>query len=105
MSKMADADAFIQWKGTDVCLDFHCYKCDHFGHFDGDFAYFLRCGRCGQVYSMPSTVALKAVSEEFAEKTNGCIQDVADDKTSASDMNWAPTLSEGQHTYVGDKSA
>ncbi len=55
------ASVFIQWKGTDVCLDFHCFKCNTFAHLDADFAYFLRCPTCGQHYAMPSVVSLLAV--------------------------------------------
>lgn len=44
---------FVQWKGTDVCLDFHC-ACGHDGHLDGDFAYYLRCPECGRTYRMPA---------------------------------------------------
>lgn len=28
--------AFIQWKGTDVCMDFHC-ECGAHCHFDGSY--------------------------------------------------------------------
>lgn len=44
--------AFIQWKGTDVCLDFYCV-CGAGGHFDGYFAYYIQCGECGKVYETP----------------------------------------------------
>lgn len=47
-----DPHAFIQWKGTDVCLDFYC-DCGTQGHFDGDFAYQLRCPACDTVWEMP----------------------------------------------------
>lgn len=47
----------IQWKGTDVCLDFRCV-CGEDGHFDGYFAYAIRCPTCGRVYKMPDTFAL-----------------------------------------------
>lgn len=30
--------AFIQWKGTDVCMDFHC-ECGAHCHFNSDFAF------------------------------------------------------------------
>lgn len=43
---------FIQWKGTNVCLDFTC-ECGHHGHFDGYFAYVLRCTYCGKTWEMP----------------------------------------------------
>lgn len=44
--------AFIQWKGTDVCMDFHC-ECGAFCHFDGDFAYSVKCPHCQTVWQMP----------------------------------------------------
>lgn len=44
--------AFIQWKGTDVCLDFYC-ECGEVGHFDGYFAYELKCPTCGVIWEMP----------------------------------------------------
>jgi hypothetical protein len=43
---------FIQWKGTNVCLDFVC-ACGNAGHFDGDFAYVLQCAKCGTEWEMP----------------------------------------------------
>lgn len=57
---------FIQYKGTDICIDFHCL-CDRedegagVGHFDGYFAYALKCARCGRVYEMPSELPLTLV--------------------------------------------
>jgi len=44
--------AFIQWKGTDACFDFYC-DCDGFNHFNGDFAYVVKCAECGQEWEMP----------------------------------------------------
>lgn len=57
---------FIQWKGTDVCLDFHC-ECGAHHHVDADFVYALQCGSCGRFYDMPNTIALKPI-----EQPNGC---------------------------------
>lgn len=54
----SDASMFIQWKGTDVCMDFSC-PCGHFGHFDGGFAYAVRCPACGAVYEMGTQVIAK----------------------------------------------
>lgn len=48
---------YVQWKGTEVCLDFHCV-CGYSGHFDGGFAYGLRCGGCERLYTMPHTFGL-----------------------------------------------
>lgn len=56
-------NAFLQWKGIDVCLDFRC-SCGEGSHFDGDFAYSLRCVACGKVFLMPSTVPLIEVGPE-----------------------------------------
>jgi hypothetical protein len=50
-------NVFIQWKGTDVCLDFRC-ECGAEGHLDSDFAYSLRCAECGKSWSMPHTIQL-----------------------------------------------
>lgn len=61
--------AFIQWKGTDVCLDFHCV-CDYesntgdFGHFDGYFAYRIKCDKCGRVWEMPWHVFPREVTQD-----------------------------------------
>lgn len=40
---------WIQWKGTDVCMDIHC-KCGELSHIDADFAYHVKCPNCGTVY-------------------------------------------------------
>jgi hypothetical protein len=54
-SPIEGGHAYIQWKGTDVCLDFQC-QCGASGHFDGYFAYSLRCGACGGVFDLPHSV-------------------------------------------------
>lgn len=41
---------WIQWKGTDVCMDIHC-KCGYQTHIDGDFVYSVKCPKCGTVYN------------------------------------------------------
>lgn len=57
----SDADMFIQWKGTDVCLDFVC-QCGRSGHFDGLSAYGIRCA-CGAVYEMGTQVIARRNDE------------------------------------------
>ena len=47
----SNGDVFIQYKGTDICLDFTC-TCGEQGHFDGYFAYVLKC-KCGLLWEMP----------------------------------------------------
>lgn len=43
---------FLQWKGTDACFDFYC-DCGVQTHFDGYFAYWVRCPACRQEWEMP----------------------------------------------------
>lgn len=65
-----DPHAFIQWKGTDVCMDFHC-TCSAHGHFDGFFAYFVKCQHCGTIWQMPHNLAV--VKVDLSDE-QGCVQ-------------------------------
>jgi hypothetical protein len=49
-----EAETFIQWKGTDVCMDFDC-PCGVHSHFDGDFAHFVQC-ECGKIFRLGTQV-------------------------------------------------
>lgn len=40
---------WIQWKGTNVCMDVHC-ECGETSHLDAEFAYHVQCPHCGRVY-------------------------------------------------------
>ncbi len=95
MSDKAPAEAFIQWKGTDVCLDFRCFKCRHDAHFDGDFAYRLICPVCGTVYVMPSVVALKVASNQDPDESRA---QMPRDPDLMGDT-WAPSVREGGCKY------
>lgn len=55
--------AWIQWKGTDVCLDLHC-ECGNLGHIDADFAYHIKCGKCGAVYFANGHIELIKLEKE-----------------------------------------
>lgn len=59
----SDASMFIQWKGTQVCLDFMC-ECGAQSHLDASFAYYVRCPDCGAVYEMGTQVIAKKVEGE-----------------------------------------
>lgn len=48
-------NVFIQWKGTDACIDFTC-ECGEGGHYDGYFCYRVKCGACGREWVFPSTI-------------------------------------------------
>lgn len=68
-----EPETFIQWKGTDVCLDFHC-PCGHHSHWDCDFLYSLRCPKCRKIWRLGSAVQAVEVSE--AEQTVlGCLKE------------------------------
>lgn len=58
-------NAFIQWKGTDVCMDAYCI-CGVSLHIDDDFAYFLKCLSCGRVYEVGVYVKLYEIAAEDA---------------------------------------
>lgn len=49
------AEVYIQWKGTDVCLDFHC-PCGIDSHLDDSFAYSVRCVACGRTFDLGTQV-------------------------------------------------
>ncbi|MDP9417763.1 MAG: hypothetical protein M3P48_08040 [Actinomycetota bacterium] len=52
------ARSFVQWKGTDVCMDFHCV-CGWHAHIDDYFVYAVKCGGCGKEWEMPAYVGLR----------------------------------------------
>lgn len=64
----SDASMFIQWKGTDVCLDFICGECGTQGHFDGMFAYLLGCPECDTIYEMGTQVVAKIISDTDGDR-------------------------------------
>lgn len=51
------AHGWIQWKGTDVCIDLHC-ACGSHGHCDGYGVYAVRCTDCGRKYVVGQNVKL-----------------------------------------------
>lgn len=55
---------WIQWKGTDVCIDLHC-TCGYHGHVDRDFFYFYQCPKCRQKYAVGQTVPLIPLTPEL----------------------------------------
>jgi len=58
---------WIQWKGTDVCIDLYC-KCGHHGHYDGDFLYAFECPACHAKYAVGQNVKLIELgADEVAE--------------------------------------
>lgn len=64
---------FIQWKGTDACLDIRC-PCGAASHYDGDFAYAVRCPQCKQVWILGCYVQLYPLPQGELEE-NHCVQE------------------------------
>lgn len=54
---------WIQWKGTNVCMDVHC-KCGCHSHIDADFAYFFKCPNCKTVYMCNGHIELIQIDKE-----------------------------------------
>lgn len=64
----SDAAMFIQWKGTDVCMDFQCSCAPddeaYAFHFDGMFAYIVECPRCHTMYELGTQVRARRLSDD-----------------------------------------
>jgi len=54
---------WIQWKGTDVCMDIHC-ECGYLSHVDGIFAYHVKCPECGRIYHCNGHIELIEIEKE-----------------------------------------
>lgn len=59
------ATAFIQWKGSNICIDVQC-ECGNDNHIDNDFVYFVKCERCQNVYALDSNIRLVKIKESDA---------------------------------------
>lgn len=53
---------WVQWKGTDVCMDVWC-KCGAHHHIDAAFAYHVKCATCGTVYCCNGHIELIELEE------------------------------------------
>lgn len=70
MPRAEDERAWIQWKGTKVCMDVSC-KCGEPFHIDAEFAYHIKCPKCGQVYECDGHIKLHPL--DF-ESENGAVE-------------------------------
>jgi len=82
---------FIQWKGTDICMDFNC-KCGHQNHYDGRFAYYVQCAGCKQIYKLADSIEMEEV-----DRAEDPIQSVLDED------ELLPIPDEGHRPKIGDK--
>lgn len=58
---------WIQWKGTNVCMDIHCV-CGESHHVDDEFVYYVRCSACGRSYMVNGHVELVELTPEEASQ-------------------------------------
>lgn len=58
--------AYVQWKGTDLCMDFYC-ECGAHCHYDGYSAYTVKCPHCGTIWEMPCFVIPRRADERTYE--------------------------------------
>lgn len=62
-TKEGQPHGWIQWKGTDVCMDVHC-ACGAQFHIDADFAYHVKCPKCNSVYMCNGHIELIKLEQE-----------------------------------------
>ena len=65
-TKMEAPCGWIQWKGTNVCMDISC-KCGSQLHIDAEFAYYVKCTDCNTLYSVSPYVKLVKLDAEDIE--------------------------------------
>lgn len=63
----------IQWKGTDLCMDFNC-PCGQYSHFDGITFNYIKCFKCGQNYQLSHEISITPVDEK--ETIGGGLLDI-----------------------------
>ena len=54
---------WIQWQGTDACIDFYC-TCGAHMHADRDFLFHIKCSACDQVWEVGGHVKLYPLDHE-----------------------------------------
>lgn len=54
---------WIQWKGTNVCMDMYCV-CGYHSHIHASFAYTVQCPECKRVFSPNAYIELIELTEE-----------------------------------------
>ena len=54
---------WIQWKGTNVCMDVYC-ECGEQFHIDAGFCYYVKCLQCKAVYEVGGHVKLYKLEHE-----------------------------------------
>ncbi len=61
--QFAGPHGWVQWKGTNVCMDVHC-ECGEMSHIDAEFCYVVQCPCCGRRYWVNGNVEFIEVVED-----------------------------------------
>lgn len=64
---------WLQWKCTDVGGDFYC-KCGYHGWVEGDYAYYVECANCHQIYRLNGHVELVPLIEGEFPPNTACLK-------------------------------
>lgn len=62
-TRKGEPHGWIQWRGTNVCMDVHC-MCGELTHIDDEFVYHVKCGNCGRVYFCNGHIEFILLEEE-----------------------------------------
>lgn len=65
---------WIQWKGTEVCIDLYC-GCGESLHFDGGFLYSWKCPHCERHYAMGSHIVMYELTAEQSVAWGGVVKE------------------------------
>ena len=69
MSKyLRGGPVFLQWKGTNACLDLTCIQCNKHSHYDGFFATLVQCPYCQAVHHLSHFPNTHLANEEDLQK-------------------------------------
>lgn len=63
------ASGWLQWKGTDACIDITCV-CGANQHLDAEFLYTWRCPACKTLYDLSPHVRMEPVPADDDDDPN-----------------------------------
>lgn len=64
---------WIQWKGTNVCMDIKCV-CGKLSHVDSEFAYYIKCVECNRVFMVNGHVELVELNPDEIQQVEDVIE-------------------------------
>lgn len=73
MPEKGKPHGWIQWKGTDVCMDVYCV-CGEHSHIDADFVYYAECPACHRVYFCNGHIEMVELTDQEKFEANCIVQ-------------------------------